>query len=84
MFDLVLLAAITAFFKERLGLKGSYVILAAFLVGLFIWLSPQIGLAFPNAAPWINGVIDFAKFYLGAMGGVDLAVYVKNKPMLKK
>lgn len=79
MIDAAFLIAITAFFKEQLGLQGRSVLVAAFLVGLALFLSPQIIAALPAAGPWLEGVVNFIKLYLAACGSVDFVAALARK-----
>ena len=77
--DAALMLAITAFFKEQLGLKGKWVLLAAFLVGGFIWFAPLLIETFPKSATWLTALITFVEFYLGVVGSFDLTVNIGQK-----
>ena len=77
--DAALMLAITAFFKEQLGLKGKWVLLTAFLVGGFIWFAPLLIETFPKSATWLTALITFVEFYLGVVGSFDLTVNIGQK-----
>lgn len=79
MIDAAFLIAITAFFKEQLGLQGRSVLAAAFVVGLALFLAPQIIAALPAAGPWLEGIVNFVKLYLAACGSVDFVTAIARK-----
>ena len=69
--DIILLLAITAFFKTQMKLKGYAVMGAAFAVGLLLFLEPNIAAISPSATPWVEGVYAFLKLWFGGMGTYD-------------
>jgi hypothetical protein len=69
---------ITSFFKERLGLSGWKVLLAAFIVALLIGLVPVIVVTFPVVAPWLSVVANVVVLFLTAAGTVDFVIEVKR------
>jgi hypothetical protein len=75
--DAALLLAITAFFKTQLKLTGYWVMGAAFVVGLILYLEPNIVALFPAAASWFGAVLGYLNLWLGAMGTYD---FFKSDP----
>lgn len=69
MLDTILFAAITAFLKTQLGLKGMWVVIVAILVGSLFWFQPQIS----AYQPFLGNVVEYLKFVLAAPGLFDLS-----------
>jgi hypothetical protein len=74
-----IIIAITAFFKKQLGLSGWRVLLAAFIVALFLGLEPVIVSTFPVIAPWLSAVVNVIVLFLTAAGSVDFITAVRTK-----
>ena len=70
--------AITAFFKKQLGLTGWKVLLAAFLVALFIGLVPVVVAIFPVVAPWLTATVNVVVLFLTAAGTMDFVIAVRT------
>jgi len=77
--DTAFVLAAVAFFKERLGLKGWYVIGAALVATLAVAFIPELLAAFPLAAPYLEKIIRIIELFLLAPGLFDLAVDVGKK-----
>lgn len=79
--DVALIITIVAFFKKQLGLTGWKVLLAAFLVALFIGLAPVVAAAFPVIAPWLTTTVNVVGLFLVASGSVDfVTTAIRNIP----
>jgi len=76
-----LIIAIVSFFKKNLGLTGWRVILAAFIVALFLTYIPVLATAFPLAAPWLTPLVNLIVLFLGAAGSVDFVTEIR-KPVI--
>lgn len=70
--------AITAFFKNKLGLKGWKVLLAAFIVLLLLTYIPVLIALFPAAAPWLEPIAKLITLFLAAAGSVDFVEMVRT------
>ena len=72
------IVALTAFFKEQFGLTGWKVLLAAFIVALFIAFLPLVSALVPAAAPWLNQLLQVIVLFLAAAGSVDFIRQLKK------
>jgi hypothetical protein len=70
--------AITAFFKDKMGLKGWWVLLAAFLVLLFLTYIPVVIALYPPAAPWLTPLVRLITVVLAAVGSVDFVKMIRS------
>jgi hypothetical protein len=70
--------AITAFFKEHLGLTGWKVMLAAFLTAMVLAFLPLLASTFPQAAPWLNQFVQVVILFLTAAGTVDFVKQLRQ------
>ncbi len=68
MVDVALLLALTAFIKTQLELKGRWVMVTAFVVGLALYLDSLYALP-----AIVEGIISYIKFFVGTMGSVDFS-----------
>jgi peptidoglycan/LPS O-acetylase OafA/YrhL len=73
--DMAFLIAITGFFKERFKFRGNAVLIVAFIVGLFLWFTPELSAIHPLSAL----VVGFLKWFLGALGSFDTLIDVQEK-----
>ena len=74
-----LVIAIVTFFKTQLKLKGWAVLVAAFLITLFIaFVPPLISLA-PAAEPWLVPLVNVIVLFLAAAGTQDFVMEVRTE-----
>jgi hypothetical protein len=72
-----LIVAITSFFKSHLGLTGWKVLLAAFVMALFIGFVPLLAASFPVVAPYLTTLVNVVVFFLAAAGSVDFVKEIR-------
>jgi hypothetical protein len=77
--DVVFVVSITSFFKKQLKLTGWLALLCAFIVTLFISLTPIIAAAYPPIAPWLTDVVTVVVLFLTAAGSYDLVMDVRTQ-----
>jgi hypothetical protein len=70
--------AITSFFKTQLGLKGWWVILAAFVVLLVLLYIPLLIVQFPVAASYLDALWKVIVLLLTAAGSVDFVKEIRS------
>lgn len=73
--DTAFVIAVVAFLKERLGLTGNTVLVAAFVVVVGAEYLPDVIAMFPEAQEPAIRIVNIIKLFLAAPGTVDL---VKN------
>lgn len=69
--DAAFIIAAVAFFKTQMALTGRWVLLAAFIVVLFVAIEPPVVALFPAGAAIITAVVDAVKLFIVAAGSVD-------------
>lgn len=70
--DITFVLAAVAFFKDRLNLKGNYVLLAAFVAVLFLAFLPDLVALAPQSAYAVEKIVFIVKLFLTAPGLWDL------------
>jgi len=71
--DAVFVVAAVAFFKTQMELTGRSVLLAAFLVVLFVAIETPLVSLFPTGAEVITAIVGAVKLFITAAGSVDFA-----------
>jgi len=68
-----------AFFTTQFNLKGNIALGAAFVVSLLFALAPLANAAFPQAAPFIDVVLNTILLTVSAAGGYNFVMKVADR-----
>ncbi len=77
--DVAFIVAVTAFFRERLQIKGRAVLLCAFGVTLVFNVAPLIAALVPVFSPWLDAFLRTIWLFVVSAGSVDLVTYLQRR-----
>lgn len=70
--DTVFVLAVVAFVKEQFKIKGTAVLIVAFVICLAYGITPIVNEMFPNIAPFVKVLWNTFVLFLASAGSFDL------------